>query len=729
MPHVLWDRPRFHTTTDIPEECIREDTLFKIKGAGKLESKHFILSRGVIYYTNSEDDKELRGQLDLSYVFVEFIDAIEMLDQELDNSAEDDPQDVDASGDPVMFAVQQTKAFGGEDAMRRKSVGSRLGIAGLKINSNEFIEPHSHHKLQASAKHIENNQVDNQFLHSVMMKQKPKTMRRLSKVNELIKGEEMFQVDHIADEHMPMMIIRFTIGNKFTEIGTYDREVFQAWRSILKFYCLQTNFLNDYHVEQIIADKEHSKVYLVQHLHGKNKYTAKTISKNLLANDEAVVEKVRHELSIYKRMHHHNIVKLYEVFEDHLAVSLVFEYLSGPTIEQVSKAGFRFRNRDLICFLRECLDVIKYLHERGVVHRDINPLTVLLRSHGKVSPLNPPVFIGLSKSLVLHSRPLTVEDVVCGRYGYVAPEVVRAQQTEDISGVDLFKVDVYGVGLLLYILMSELDVHSTSLTSTSSKIRSFSQDAYALPFNHNFDRYNNELKSVVKSMISLNPRERPTVDELLALPFLSEQIIREYQLKEEKRTKEMFGQIAENSDSSDDTPKSNLKKESIEVSKPKNRRLTAPAYMHGLKFIQHGFIPQCGIVEKSPEHQEEEIKDQRLFHHSQRNIRVNYDIFQQQLATKNTILQDDRPNAAQEDLVRNVQNLDLNNSHINTKNANAEFESLQDADIPEEGGVKMIKSSVYAQGVTIRQPGPQPHAISPLHNNPLEKALTSKVPS
>ena len=102
---------------------------------------------------------------------------------------------------------------------------------------------------------------------------------------------------------------------------------------------------------------------------------------------------------------------------------------------------FPYRNRDMICFLKECLEVLHYLHKRGVVHRDINPLTVLLRSHGKVSPLNPPVFIGLSKSLVLHSRPLTVEDVVCGRYGYVAPEVVRAQQTEDISGVDLFKVD------------------------------------------------------------------------------------------------------------------------------------------------------------------------------------------------------------------------------------------------------------------------------------------------
>jgi len=592
MPHVLWDRPRVRTKAEIPEECIREDILLKVKDGGKLEPKLFVLTRGKIYYTNVEAENELRGELDLSFVFVEFIDPVEIMDKELNNSIDEDLQKDYPCEDPRNFEINQTE----EDEHEPKKVAdllklphhSRHNIAKGSIKTTDF---HVHQKIRAEATNIDRENPDHHYLRDLLMSKIPSKMNSYSRANELLVNEKDFDEESIADEQTPLMTIRLISGNKFTEIATHDLHIFLAWKSVLKYYCFQANFHEEYRVDEIIEQKKYSKVYSVQHVRGNHRYTAKTISKDLLARDEVVLEKVRHELCIYKTIHHQNIVKLYEVFEDHLAVTLLFEYICGPTLELSTKAHFPYRNRDMICFLKECLEVLHYLHKRGVVHRDINPLTVLLRSHGKVSPLNPPVFIGLSKSLVLHSRPLTVEDVVCGRYGYVAPEVVRAQQTEDISGVDLFKVDVYGVGLLLYILMSAEDPHISYSPASNSKPAPLSFDSDNLIYNSNFDSFKPELRHIVKSMLRSDPSKRPSVEELLKLELLGEERIIKYKRKDEKRIKEVFNnrsQEEERSHSSDGNPtEKSSKSSSILMQKSSATQFSSPSTMPLPGFPSH----------------------------------------------------------------------------------------------------------------------------------------------
>jgi hypothetical protein len=351
MPHVLWDRPRVRTKAEIPEECIREDILLKVKDGGKLEPKLFVLTRGKIYYTNGENEDELRGELGLSFVFVEFIDPVEIMDKELNNSIDEDLEKDYPCEDPRNFEIKQTE----EDEHEPKKVAdllklphhSRHNIAKGSIKTTDF---HVHQKIRAEATNIDRENPDHHYLHDLLMSKIPSKMNSYSKANELLVNEKDFDEESIADEQTPLMTIRLISGNKFTEIATHDRHIFLAWKSVLKYYCFQANFHEEYRVDEIIEQKKYSKVYSVQHVRGNHRYTAKTISKDLLARDEVVLEKVRHELCIYKTIHHQNIVKLFEVFEDHLAVTLLFEYICGPTLELSTKAHFPYRNRDMICF-------------------------------------------------------------------------------------------------------------------------------------------------------------------------------------------------------------------------------------------------------------------------------------------------------------------------------------------------------------------------------------------
>ena len=91
-------------------------------------------------------------------------------------------------------------------------------------------------------------------------------------------------------------------------------------------------------------------------------------------------EKVITESMILARLHHQNIVKLYEIYETDTAVYLVMELLSGGELFDaiVSKANYSEREAQTV--IRTLLYTIAYCHDRGIVHRDLKPENILLKN-------------------------------------------------------------------------------------------------------------------------------------------------------------------------------------------------------------------------------------------------------------------------------------------------------------------------------------------------------------
>jgi serine/threonine protein kinase len=116
---------------------------------------------------------------------------------------------------------------------------------------------------------------------------------------------------------------------------------------------------------------------------------------------------------------------------------LIEEYIEGPTLKET--AGVReIRETELWALLDALLELLEYLAQQGIVHRDIKPDNLILTG----IPTRPLVLIdwGLASPLAQNWEPRL------GNRDFVAPEV--------LEGHSCLKSDLYSLGkLMIYLLL------------------------------------------------------------------------------------------------------------------------------------------------------------------------------------------------------------------------------------------------------------------------------------
>jgi serine/threonine protein kinase len=217
-----------------------------------------------------------------------------------------------------------------------------------------------------------------------------------------------------------------------------------------------------------------------------NRPVAVKILHGHLLEDDALMERFRSEAQAVASLRHTNIIQVFDfdIAEDQPYI--VMELLEGPSLEDylgtLRRAGktmpFELTGR-IITAIAGALD---YAHGRGIVHRDVKPSNIMLRSEAGPldlgEPLPPdiqPVLTDFGIARLANATIRTASGAIVGTPAYMSPEQISGTAVDARS-------DIYSLGVVLYEMISgRLPFSGEEETVASALIKHITEQPQPLP--------------------------------------------------------------------------------------------------------------------------------------------------------------------------------------------------------------------------------------------------------
>lgn len=165
---------------------------------------------------------------------------------------------------------------------------------------------------------------------------------------------------------------------------------------------------------------------------------------------EKAKELFRREASVLYQIRHPQVPEFRATFESEGRLLLVQDYVEGKNYRNLLlerlKTGQTFSENEIFALMQQLLPVLSYLHSHNIIHRDISPENLMLRSQD-----NLPVLIDFGvvqeTNAKLNSQMGIPASTVAGKAGYAPPEQLQ-------SGNAYANSDLYALAVTSIVLMT-----------------------------------------------------------------------------------------------------------------------------------------------------------------------------------------------------------------------------------------------------------------------------------
>ena len=224
----------------------------------------------------------------------------------------------------------------------------------------------------------------------------------------------------------------------------------------------------------------------------------KRLAENL-ARDEDLQRRFLREARLAARLSHPNVVRVFDVGEDDGRPFIAMEYVEGETLAELVAQRAPLPADEAARLGTQMCAGLAAAHAAGLVHRDVKPQNLLLRTDGVLK-------LGDFGIAAAHDGTrLTLAGTVLGTAGYLAPEQARGEEVTAAA-------DIYAVGAVLYeLLTGEPSRTAGSLAELGS------EDGFGPPdLAARVPTAPRELVAAVNACLSARPEDRPPSAAALA---------------------------------------------------------------------------------------------------------------------------------------------------------------------------------------------------------------------
>ena len=244
-----------------------------------------------------------------------------------------------------------------------------------------------------------------------------------------------------------------------------------------------------YRVIEYIAKGGFGKTYLAEdiQLPGKDKCVVKQLYPSV---DDPNFIKIARRLfkteaeTLHSLGNHDRIPRLLAYFEEDEKFYLVQQYIEGHTLSQELVESKPWSETKVIELLRDCLNILNFIHGKNVIHRDVKPDNLIRRYDNKLVLVD----FGSVKEVIVEQTRLVPATVAVGTRGYMPSEQAR--------GKPRTTSDIYALGVI--VIQALTGVHPVKLPENNNGEIVWQDRARCSP----------QLKEIVAKMTRFHFKER-----------------------------------------------------------------------------------------------------------------------------------------------------------------------------------------------------------------------------